>query len=401
MMQLAGARRRADEFARAVDGPVTLTVADEHRVFLELVEQLRAVEGPTMRPEFSADLRSRLLEAAPAALSETTPAQGRDATLVSFPARHRRRTASAAAAACLVVATGVGVAAASQSALPGDALYPLKRGIEQAQLHFAGSQGDRGSELLEQASTRLSEATELSVGHAGDPTTPALVTKTLNDFIQESTAGGETLLSAYRDDQDAGSIVRLREFTAESERQLEVLASTIPDEASQALADAASTMSRLDQQAQAVCPPCSTLPSLQLSSAMNDLQNQVGVSSSGAGSSAGDLAPARGAKSGSTAGDPSAGSVGTPGAAVTLPGVTVDVEPSNGVPASDPEPTSGQTQGGTLPSLPVGTGQPSAPSVPLPSVSIPLPLPTVTSLSVPLPPVLGEATAPLGPADLP
>ncbi len=401
MMPLAGARRRADEFARAVDGPGTRTVAAEHRAFLELVEQLRAMDGPTMRPEFAAGLRSRLLDAAPEAMSATPRAARRDAALVSFPASHRRRTATAAAAACLVVASGVGVAAASQSALPGDALYPLKRGIEQVELRFAGSQADRGGELLDQASTRLSEVTELSIGHAGDPTTPTLVTKTLTDFIEESTAGGEALLSDYRDDQSAGSIIRLREFTAESGRQLEALTSAIPDDASQALADAASAMSRLDQQAQAACPPCSTLPSLQLSSGLSDLQHQIENPASGTGLAAGTgTGTGAGTKAGSRGGGTA--SAGTAGSLVTVPGVG-RLDPSASGSTSEPQPTAEPTQGVTVPGLSVGTGQPSAPSVPLPSISISIsiPLPTLTSLSVPVPPVLGEGTEPLGRTKLP
>ncbi len=398
MMQLAGARKRAEEFARAVDGQATRTVADEHRVFLELVAQLRAVDGPAMRPEFAADLRSRLLEAAPQALAEATRAHGRDAALVRFPVSPRRRTATVAATACLVVASGVGVAAASQSALPGEALYPLKRGIEQAELRFAGSQTARGGEYLDQASTRLAEVTELSLGHADDPTTPALVTKTLHDFIQESNAGGDALLSAYNDDQSSGSIARLREFTAESARQLEALTNNVPPDASQAFADAASTLTHLDQQAQAACPQCSSLPSLQLSAALSDLQHAFGGSTDGSGSSGG-LVVSPGTKGGSTGGNPSA-ATGTYDGPVTIPDVSADVDPSAGAPTSNPQSTTTPTQGGPLPSLPSApTGQTSAPSVPLPTISIPLP--TITVLSVPLPTVLEKRTDPPGGAQLP
>ncbi|MFY9913511.1 MAG: DUF5667 domain-containing protein [Nocardioidaceae bacterium] len=402
MMPLAGARRRAEEFARAVDGP-TRTVADEHRVFLELVAQLRSVDGPSMRPEFATDLRSRLLHAAPEALAEPTRAHGRDAALVRFPGSPRRRTATVAATACLIVATGVGVAAASQSALPGDALYPLKRGIEQAELHFAGSQAARGGEYLDQASTRLSEVTELSLAHADDPTTPALVTKALTDFIQESNAGGDALLSAYTDDRSAESIARLREFTAESARQLEALTNDVPSDADQALADAANTLTHLDQQAQAACPQCSSLPSLQLSAALSDLQHASSGSTDGYGSSGG-LVASPGVKGGSTGRNPSA-TTGTAEGPVTIPDVSADLDPSAGATPSDPQSTTTPTQGGPLPSLPsVPTGQTSAPSLPVPTISISIPLPTlpnITVLSVPLPPALGEPTDPLGGAGVP
>ncbi len=403
MMQLAGARRRADEFARAVDGPAARSVADEHRVFLDLVEQLRATDGPMMRPEFATDLRARLLDAAPAALAETTHDRGRDATLVRFPVSPRRRTASAAAAACLVVASGVGVAAASQSALPGDALYPLKRGIERAELRFAGSAAARGGEYLDQASTRLSEATDLSRGHSGDPTTPALVIKTLTDFIQESNAGGDALLSAYNEDHSAGSIARLRDFTAQSARELEALTNAVPEDAAQVLADAASTVSRIDQQAEAACPQCSSLPSLQLSSVLNSLQHHSDGSATGGGSSTDGLAAPPGATRGSTgSGAPSAtGSTNRP---VPIPNASADLDPSIGGATSAPQSPTKPPPGGTLstlstlPSLP--SGQTNLPPLPLPTIALPLPtLPTITIVSIPLPPLLGQATAP--PDELP
>ena len=41
------------------------------------------------------------------------------------------------------------MATASQDALPGDVLYPLKRGIEQAQAGLGTSPAARGERLLE------------------------------------------------------------------------------------------------------------------------------------------------------------------------------------------------------------------------------------------------------------
>ena len=54
------------------------------------------------------------------------------------------------------------MAVASQTALPGDALYPLKRGIESAHAQLTFDRAARGRVLLDNASTRLDEVAELS-----------------------------------------------------------------------------------------------------------------------------------------------------------------------------------------------------------------------------------------------
>ena len=54
------------------------------------------------------------------------------------------------------------MAVASQSALPGDGLYPVKRGLESAHAELTFDRGDRGRVLLANARTRLDEAQTLS-----------------------------------------------------------------------------------------------------------------------------------------------------------------------------------------------------------------------------------------------
>ena len=49
------------------------------------------------------------------------------------------------------------MAAAAQGALPGEALYPIKRGIEQAQAGLSMTSAGRGRDLLDQADDRLGE----------------------------------------------------------------------------------------------------------------------------------------------------------------------------------------------------------------------------------------------------
>ena len=89
------------------------------------------------------------------------------------------------------------MAAASQQSLPGDALYPIKRGIEHFEVAVAWSDHARGSEYLDQASTRLDEISDLTVAHGDDPTTPSLVRDTLEAFSDRRRRRRDALHAAY------------------------------------------------------------------------------------------------------------------------------------------------------------------------------------------------------------
>src|SRR6187200_2485029 len=221
MRRLVTARTRAEEFAAAVDDRSAngaTAHADEYAEFLGLVSQLRDIEQPVLRPDFAAELRERLMDEAPEALAEGSVVPRKDATVVSFPSSPRRRKATAVAAAAIVLGSTAGVAAASQSALPGETLYPVKRGIENIELTVARSDHGKGSEYLDQASTRLDEATDLTVAHADDPSTPGLVRDTLEDFATQADDGASSLMESYREDGDEQSISELRAFADESAR---------------------------------------------------------------------------------------------------------------------------------------------------------------------------------------
>ncbi len=389
MRRWVTARARADEFAAAVDGRAAdVAELDEHRAFVELVSQLRDLEAPSLRPDFSSDLRTRLMDEAPSALSAGASGpvgvRRRDSAIVSFPASPRRRTATAAVTACIVLGGTVGVAAASQSALPGETLYPVKRGLEHVQVVFAGSQHAKGSDYLDQASTRLDEVTDLTVAHGDDPATPALVQQALNDFATQAGDGAGALMTSYRDDNDGASITELRVFTNESVQRLDALAVSIPASASEALSDAATLLQELDRAATQLCPGCSSLPTLTLSSALIELSQSTttGTSSDPAAvaptqsidARTGDDRQTGAAKTSSTTAPPGgqtgAGpSVDLPG----LPGIPSALEPSAGGPTATATSQPTQSAGGTVsvpggPAVTVGATVPTVPSVPTASL---------------------------------
>ena len=102
-----------------------------------------------------------------------------------------RRLAIAMGGFALVGATAT-MSVVAQSALPGDLLYPLKRGIES--VHAGISVGDegKGTTLLASASTRLDEVSRLDAGEH-----EAEIADTLDDFTQQAIEASDLLLASY------------------------------------------------------------------------------------------------------------------------------------------------------------------------------------------------------------
>ena len=78
--------------------------------------------------------------------------------LLPRPARGRRVLVRLAVAAALVVGVPAAGWAASQDALPGEVMYPVKRAFEEVRLAFAGDPADEAEILLGMAAERLEEA---------------------------------------------------------------------------------------------------------------------------------------------------------------------------------------------------------------------------------------------------
>ncbi len=390
MMRMVTARKRADEFAAAVDGRPTSDAAHrELLAFVALVEQLRDLETPVMREEFSGDLRARLMAAAPQELADlpaTSRRSPRTSKRTAEPAR--RRAVSVAAAACIVVGSAVGVAAASQSSLPGDPLYPLKRAIEGVEVSVAGSSDDRGHELLEHASTRLSEISDLSVSRSTDPTTPALIGQALDDFTSQAQDGADDLITAYDEESSDSSIGDLRTFADESAARLDALSDALPANVDDELAAAAKALTDLDAQARNACPTCSSLPSLQLSSALFDLRTQVDDTLGD--TVPGGTLPTLPAQTEGQSGTPQhqSGNGGNNPADVdipTLPDLTGPLDPTQGDDPGQTQPP--ETTGGAdvdTPGVPPVSVTVEVPGLPIPTVEIEITLPVPTVLDDPL-----------------
>jgi hypothetical protein len=155
-----------------------------------------------------------------------------------------------------------GMAAAAQSALPGEALYPIKRGIERAEAGLSVSTAGRGEDLLRQADGRLTEVKGLL---AGTPAAAPQVPSTIQDFIGQAQEGAELMLASFEETSDPATVVAVRQFAASSIAVLQDIARTAPPEAQDELASAAMALKEIDARAAELCPSCGEdLPDLQV-----------------------------------------------------------------------------------------------------------------------------------------
>lgn len=248
------AQRRAEQFNTLVERQPVGAPDPRDAELLELVGALRAVPEVEPRAEFTADLRSRLMAEAATALVPD------DVARLRLPARHtkRERRIAALVGGLVVVGATTSVAVASQSALPGESLYPIKRALEGAQSGLAFGEASRGERELAAAGNRLDEVAALTA----DPGvgTEAQVARTLSAFTSQATEGADLLLSDYAHHGREESVADLRDFAAASLDQLEELEPAIPYDARDELADAARTVAQIDAEAVQQCPDCGGTP---------------------------------------------------------------------------------------------------------------------------------------------
>lgn len=252
MTSLISARRAAEDFARVVDG-TQQDVADRYADLTATVDLLRRHESPAARPEFVSDLRSQLMAAADTLLVPVDDQEtGRETgTVVPLrPGRHPRRLA-VAAAAFVVVGGTAGVAAAAEHSLPGDPLYPIKRGIESAQVSMNSSDSARGQDLVSQAGTRLDEIAGL-VGQ-GDA---SRISQTLAAFQRSVGDGSDLLFVAYQRDPGSVDLSTLRDKIDAQSVRLHELSGRAPASTQPDFRSASAMLADIDQQARVLCSNC-------------------------------------------------------------------------------------------------------------------------------------------------
>ena len=254
---------RAEAFADALDG-TAIDLLDDTELMLGVAERLHGLPGTAAlrnagaRPDFRSELRARLLAEAVAA---STPEP--HATVVpitsrwnqSWARRNRARLLTSAAAGVIIV-TAVSVGASSS--LPGNPLYPLKRGGESVEYALAGSDEARGQLELGFARTRLDEIGQLTshdaafgiaplagVQAAGGSTVLATSTNTwvvrlFGDMDHNANKGSALLQKSFKNHPRPAPLREVQEFAKYQEARLMVLRSRL---AGSALTKATSSLS--------------------------------------------------------------------------------------------------------------------------------------------------------------
>ncbi|MEU1585724.1 DUF5667 domain-containing protein [Micromonospora sp. NPDC005710] len=220
-------RRRAERFAQLLD---EANGARRHHVRSRVDGQLAPLVAVGQRlsvdplavevdQDFRTGLRAMLLATAereglgatPAAVSEPAATTTRGRLLPAATARRAR----ARGAILVGIAAGAiavsGISAASENAVPGDALYGMKRSTERAQLALASSDISRGQLFLDFARTRVGEAAKLRGDRIG-------YSAVLDDMDADSRQGARLLTSAAVQRAEPGSLDTLNIFVSSQRR---------------------------------------------------------------------------------------------------------------------------------------------------------------------------------------
>ncbi|MCX5199146.1 DUF5667 domain-containing protein [Streptomyces sp. NBC_00249] len=243
--------RRANAFAQALEDrtPSGLSEPDpaaeqseapaepaDHDRLLALANVLgERMPRPVLDPEVKVVQRAQLVAAMEAMVMEERAGGGaaadplvpeqrtgrgahRATSLRKLRPRSRWSKGIAAGGLTVGVAAGAfsGVAAASTDALPGDSLYPVKRGMEDLKLGMADEDSDRGELYLDQASNRLSEARRLMErGRTGvlDHESLGEIRRALAGMKHDASEGHRLLQAAYERDGSLGPIQALSSFS--------------------------------------------------------------------------------------------------------------------------------------------------------------------------------------------
>ncbi len=262
MTPLFPAQRAAEEFDQALGGTATPVVTERYAQLLDTVGTLRSQPEVLPRADFVGDLRSRLMTAAETELV-AAPAVVRHLPPSRTPQRKRR--IGTLAASLVIVGGSAGMAAAASGSLPGDGLYPIKRGVEQASLAARIGDGAKGRTLLAHAASRLDEVRDLQA--LGSPDAQLTAT-TIDAFREAADAGSARLFGSFAADRDSADIIAVRDFTAEQMAQIDELSGTSAT-TDEALLDAADTLALIDQEARTLCETCGPAAALALPSLLS------------------------------------------------------------------------------------------------------------------------------------
>src|SRR6185437_4961416 len=158
----------------------------------------------------------------------------------------RRVVTVGMAAALAVLAIAGGSVFASRDAVPGDALYGIKRAAEAAGGIFAGGAAARGQHDLDLAATRLDEIERMARDEATDP---AAYASAFQEFDNATRAGTRQVLAGADPDRSAGDLAR---WATQQTARLSALRASLPSASHSDADDALRLLDRVHDRAVAV-----------------------------------------------------------------------------------------------------------------------------------------------------
>jgi hypothetical protein len=150
------------------------------------------------------------------------------------------------AAALAVLAIAGGSVFASRDAVPGDALYGIKRAAEAAGGILAGGEASRGQHDLDLAATRLDEIERMAREGVVDP---AVYASAFQDFDNATRAGTRQALSGDDPDRSAADVSA---WATQQTARLSALRTTVPAASQSDADDALNLLDRVHRRAVAL-----------------------------------------------------------------------------------------------------------------------------------------------------
>lgn len=286
------------------------------------------------------------------------------------PTSARGRFAIAAVAVlCLVFALGGMSLLLSRDALPGDALYGIKRTAEAASLGLTFGDEQKALKHLEFATARVNEMETLAQRYGPGDAPVGGYLSALTDFDTDASAGSRQLI-ALTTRQDGSMLSTLSSWAHQQQGRLTAITTRLPDAAQVREASSLALVTAIADRADALS---ARLPCGQITSGNAD--------AIGALPAAGACEPAD---------DPTSGTPGGPTTAPNPyssanPSITTTPQPTPGQPGRSSQPGSAPTMPGapivTAPTdgtQPPGDGGTDAPpTTTTPVLVLPLPLPPI------------------------
>lgn len=244
--------RQREQFARAVDAQPGPGADDDPAEFADelavvaLLREAAVSSGPDEAAR--ARMRARVLGAA-----STTP------PIKLVPARREQRSGARgrlvvalAAALCLLFSLAGMSLLLSRDALPGDALYGVKRTAESASLGLTFGEESKGFKRLEFAAARVDEIETLVDRYresGGGPLGGYLTA--LTDFDADAAAGSR-VLAAIGANSDRRALGELRDWADAQATRLAELRGALPAEAAERAGTSLDLLARIAERASAL-----------------------------------------------------------------------------------------------------------------------------------------------------